>query len=179
MGAEQRAEPERGAKSRAHLVCVPVQLRSGCGAVQIEVRLRCGAAGLRFPAISSAEREVEGSRERPREGSAQLWEREGGGGNGGSGAALGQCRWAKLGAASPRLHVRVKRFGRSLSLSDSFGIIAVGRGPTPRAVLFALPRSHGLDALYGKGGAGCWGSGGLSARHCLPYICNQLLPSQS
>lgn len=71
MGAEQRAEPERGAKSRAHLVCVPVQLRSGCGAVQIEVRLRCGAAGLRFPAISSAEREVEGSRERPREGSAQ------------------------------------------------------------------------------------------------------------
>lgn len=103
----------------------------------------------------------------------------GGGGNGGSGAALGPCRWAKLGAASPRLHVRVKRFGRSLSLSDSFGIIAVGRGPTPRAVLFALPRSHGLDALYGKGGAGCWGSGGLSARHCLPYICNQLLPSQS
>lgn len=57
----------------------------------------------------------------------------GGGGNGGSGAALGQCRWAKLGAASPRLHVRVKRFGRSLSLSDSFGIIAVGRGP--RSVL--------------------------------------------
>lgn len=77
VGAEQRAEPERGAKSRAHLVCVPVQLRSGCGAVQIEVRLRCGAAGLRFPAISSAEREVEGSRERPREGSAQ---RCGGGG---------------------------------------------------------------------------------------------------
>lgn len=55
-------------------MCVPVRLRSGCGAVPVEVGLRCSAAGLQVPAVSSAEREGEGSRERPREGGAQRLE---------------------------------------------------------------------------------------------------------